>query len=81
MRLRGRTTDVAHGLSGQGRPMELPSGGIPRTSVDEDGDAVTFFVPAYPGHRIYFGGGKYPPPMVPPIRHADPMAYTEQKAN
>ena len=24
--------------------------------------------------------GKHPPPTVPPMRHAGPLAYTEQKA-
>ena len=75
----GRAADVPHGLTGQGRPADLPSGGIPRTSSNEDGYAGTFFVPACPVHRGYFVGGKYPPPTVPPMQHAGPLVYTERK--
>ena len=62
----GRAADVLHGLPVQGSPAEMPSGGMPRTSGDEDGNAGTFYAPACPGHRGYFGEGKSPPPMVPP---------------
>ena len=37
-----RAVGILHGLPGQGRPAEIPSGGIPRTSVDKDGYAGTF---------------------------------------
>ena len=70
---------VPHGLPGQGGPVELPKGGMTRTSDDEDGDAGPFSIPACPGHRSNFGGGEPPPTTVPPIRHAGPLAYTEQK--
>ena len=43
--------DVMHELPGQGRPADLPVGGIPRTRDDEDGDAGTSYAPACPGHR------------------------------
>ena len=50
---------------------------MPRTSGDEDGDAGIFYAPACPGHRGHFGGGKPPPPTVPPMRHAGLLRYTE----
>ena len=77
---RGRALNIPHGLPGQGRPAELPGGGIPRTSGDKDGDAGTFYVPACPGHHGCFGGGKHTPPTVTLMRHAGPLAYTEQKS-
>ena len=77
---RGKAVDVLHAFPSQGRPLELPGGGMPRTSGDEDGDAGTFSAPACPGHRGHFGGGKIPPPTVPPMRHTSPLVYTEQKA-
>ena len=36
---RGRAMDISNGIPGQGRPVELPSGGIPGPSGDEDGNA------------------------------------------
>ena len=72
----GRSADVPHALTGQGRPADLPGGGIPRTSGDEDDDAGTFYAPACTGHRGNFGGGKHPSPTVPPMQHAGPLAYT-----
>ena len=74
------SADALHGLPGQWRLAELPSGGMPRTSGDKDGDAGTFSAPACPGHRGHFGGGKPPPPTVPPMLHAGPLVYTEQKS-
>ena len=38
----GRATDVSHGFPGQGRPAELPGGGMPRPSSDKDSDAGPF---------------------------------------
>ena len=76
----GRAEDILHGLTGQGRPAELPGGGMPRTSGDEDINVGTHSALECPGHRGHFGGGKPPPPTVPPIRHAGPLAYTERKA-
>ena len=52
---------------------------MPRTSGDKDGNAGTFYAPACPGHCGHFGGGKHPPPTVPPMRHTGPLAYTERK--
>ena len=76
----GRAADVSHGLPGKGRPAELPCGGMPRTSIDEDGNAGPFPASEFPGHYGHFGGGKPPPPTVPLMRHDGPLAYTEQKA-
>ena len=57
----GRASDISHVLPVQGRPAELSGGGMPRTISDKDGDAGPFSVPACPGHRGHFGGGKNPP--------------------
>ena len=65
---------------GQGRPTELPGGGMPRPSGDEDGDAGPFTTPACPGHRGHFVGRKPPPPTVPPMQHYVTPACTECKA-
>ena len=43
-----RSADVSHGLPGQWRPAELPSGGMHGTIGDKDGDAGTFYAPAFP---------------------------------
>ena len=64
----GRTVDVQHCLPGQGRPAEFPDSGIPRTSGDEDGDVGPFSAPEYQGHHGHLGGGKTPPPTVPPTQ-------------
>ena len=53
----GRAADVSHGLPGQGKPADLPGGGMPRTSGDKYGNAGQFSAPACPGHRGHFGGG------------------------
>ena len=53
---------------------------MPGTSNDEDGDAGTFFAPASTGSCGNFGGGKPPPPTVPLMQHAGPLAYVEHKA-
>ena len=41
----GRAADIPHGLPVQGRPAELPGGGMPTTSEDKDGDVGTFYAP------------------------------------
>ena len=48
-------------------------------SGDEDGDAGTFYAPACPGHSGHFGAEKHPPPTVPLMRYAVPLAYTKRK--
>ena len=75
----GRAADILHGLPVQGRPAELPGGGTPGPSCDEDGDASLFPIPACYGHRGHSGVGKPPPPTVHPMRHAGPPAGTEQQ--
>ena len=76
----GRTVDVPYDLTGQGRPAELPSRGMPGTSGNENGDAGLFYAAACPGHHGHFGGGKPPPPTVPPMQHARPLACVARKA-
>ena len=76
-----RSTDVPHGLLGQGRPAEMPGGGMPRTYGNEDGNAGKFHTPTCPGHRGHFGGWKHPPHTVPPMQHSGHLAYTERKAS
>ena len=49
-----------------------------RTGSDAEGDAGLFISPSYPGHRDCIGGGKPPPPTVPPVQHADALASTER---
>ena len=68
-----RTADVSDGLPDQGRATKLPSGWLPRTSRDEDGDADALLQQACPGYRDHLGGGKSPPPKVLTMRHAGPM--------
>ena len=60
--------------------MELPCGGMPSTSDDEDGNVGKFYAPACPGHRGNFGGWKHPPPTVTPMKHAGPLTRTERKS-
>ena len=38
----GRAVDVLHGIPGQGRPVELPGGGMHGPSGNKDGDAGAF---------------------------------------
>ena len=71
-----RAADILHGLPGQGRPVELPGGGIPGPSSDEDSDAGPFTIPACPGHRGHSRGGKPPPPTVHPMRNSGPPLGT-----
>ena len=53
---------------------------MPRTRDNEDGDAGLFSAPTFLGHRGNFGEGKPPPPTVPPMQHAGPLACVERKA-
>ena len=66
----GRATDISNGLPGQGRPVELPGGGMPGPIGNKDGDAGTLPAPEFPKHCGHSGGGKPPPPMVHPMQHA-----------
>ena len=76
----GRSTDVSYGLPSQGRPAELPGGGMPRLSGNKNSDVGAFPTPACTGQRGHSGGGKPPPLTVPPMRHAGPPAGTERKS-
>ena len=74
---RGKAAYLPYDLTGQGRPMEMPGGGMTRTSGNKDVDASTFYAPACPEHCNNFGGRKHLPPTVPLMQHASPLAYTE----
>ena len=67
-------------LPANGSPTELPGGGIPGPSGDEDGNVGALPAPAYPRHRGHFGGGKPLPPTVQPMQHSGSLAGTEQQA-
>ena len=49
-------------------------------SGEKDGNAGTFYVLACPVYCGHFGGVKPPPPTVPQMRHAGPLAYSKRKA-
>ena len=70
---RGITAEVPHSLPGQWRSVELPSGGMPGTSGNEDNDAGQFSALSCSGHRGHFVGGKPPSPTVPPLQHYVPL--------
>ena len=76
----GRSADLPHGLPSHGRPAELSGGGMPRTSGNEDGDAVTLYAPVCPGHCGHLGVRKHPLPTVTLMRHCGHLAYTVRKA-
>ena len=67
-------------LPGKGRPAELPGGGMPGQIGNKDENAGAIPAPACPRHHGYYGGGKLPPPMVRPMRHAGPQAVPERTA-
>ena len=77
---RGRGTDISNGLTGQGRPAELPGGGMPGPSNDEDGDAGVLPAPAFPRQCGHSRVGKPTPPMMHRMRHAGPPAGAERKS-
>ena len=60
--------------------MELTGWGFSRTSIDEDRDAGTFSSQAFPVYCGHFGGGKPPPPTVPPMRNAGTLMCSEREA-
>ena len=76
----GRSTDVQHGLLDQGRPVDMPSGGMTRTRGNKDSNTGKFHAPPCPGHPGHFGGWKHPSPTVPLMRNSGTLAYTERKA-
>ena len=73
-------SDFQYDLPVEGRPAELPSGGIPGQSGDKDGNAGAIIAPACPRHCGDSGGGKLPPPTVRLMRHAGPQAVHELMA-
>ena len=50
------------------------------TGGNEDVNAGAFFLPACPGYLHHIGGGKPPPPTLPPMIHAGDLAYNKQGA-
>ena len=46
-----------------------------------DGDAGQMFSMACSGHRDYIGGGKAPPPTVPPVQHVGALESVEKEAS
>ena len=77
----GRATDILSVITYQGRPVELPSGGMPRPSGDEDGDVGALPAPSCTRHCIHSGGGNYLPPTVHPMRHDGPPEVHEWQAS
>ena len=77
---RGRATDFPNDFTGEGRPAELPGGGMTGPSADKDGNTGALTAPECPRHRGHYGGGKLPPPTVRPMRHAAPPAGPERQA-
>ena len=71
-------TYLQDGILDRRETVELPRRGVSRTGGDEDSNAGSFLPPVFPGYCHNFGGGKYPPPMVPPMRHAGALTYNEQ---
>ena len=76
----GRATDFTNDIPGKGKPAELPGGGMPRPSSEEDGNTGALPAPSCPQHRGHSVGGKPPPPTVCLMRHAGPLASPERQA-
>ena len=62
----GWALDFHNYFPGEGRPAELPGGGMPGPSGDEDGNAGALPAPACPQHHGHSGGEK------PPTTHGAP---------
>ena len=75
----GRAAEISNRLSDQGRTADLPGGGMPGPSGNEDVNAGPFPIQAFPVHRGHSGGEKPPPPTMHLMRHAGPPAGTEQQ--
>ena len=71
---RDQVTDFLNEIPGEESPVELPGGGMPRLSSDKDGNAGALTGPACPRYRGHSGGGKPPPPMLHPMKHAGHLA-------
>ena len=76
----GRAMDIPNVIPGEGRPAELPGGGMPGPSGDKDGDAGALPALACPRNRGHSGGGKPPQPTVQPMEHAGNPVIPEQQA-
>ena len=68
----GWASDFQDDLPSKGRPAELPSGGMPGPSGEEDGNAGALLSTECPQHRGYSGAGKLPPSKVRLMQHAGP---------
>ena len=75
---RKQPANVLAGLHDQGRAKELPCGRLPRMGWDTYSDADAFLQPACPGHCDHLVGRKPPTPKVLTMRHAGPVAGTQQ---
>ena len=67
-------------LSGKGGTTEMPRGGVPGKSGDEDGNAGALSAPACPRHRGDDGGRKIPSPTVRPVQHSSTPEGAERAA-
>ena len=67
-----RATDLSNGLSCQGRPADLPSGGMLGPSGEKDVNEGSLPIPACPVHCSHSRGGKPPPPTLHLMQHAGP---------
>ena len=77
---RGWDLDFHNAFPGKGRPAELPGGGMPGPSGNEDGNVGALLAPACLRHRGHSGGGKPTPTTVRPVRHAGTLAGPERQA-
>ena len=64
-------------LSGKGGTTDMPRGGVPRETGDEDGNAGALRAPACTRQRGDAGGRKFPPPTVHQVRHTGPPEGSE----
>ena len=67
-------------LSVKGGTTDIPRGGVPGESGDEDGNAGALRAPACPRHRGGAGAKKLPPPTVRQVRYAGPPEGAERTA-
>ena len=75
-----RAMHLQYGFTNRWGTKELPHQGVSGMGGNMDGDAGSFLVPTCPGHCHYIGGGKSPPPIVPPMRYSGDLASTEWAA-
>ena len=77
----GWASEFQNDFPGEGRPAELPVGGMPRPGGDDDGNAGALPEPACLQHRGHYVGVKPHPPTVRPMQHAGPLAGTERQSH